>query len=688
MDRQRGKTAPRAVILLLACTTLSTPDSLPGAEQERLPVLTNIATIKQLKGGEATRGYPVRLTGVVTFQNGVRDVVIHDCNDGIFVARSNATSDLIQGQCVEVKGVTGFAGYAPRIEANEILVLGEGRLPPPRRLSFDWLSSGREDCQWVEVRGIVRSVTANSSSDHYLDISMEGNRLRVCLLNCAVPNCSRLIDSTVRIRGVLGSNRNSRRQIVAPLLWATGTNLFVEEVPVEDPFAAPMRSVSSLLRFAPESAPNHRVKVRGTVTHQNRGDAVFIRDGAQGLWLQSRDTAMLNPGHVVEAVGFEGMGKYSPVLQDVIYRRIGEGPPPTPTFITEEEALKGDHDADLVTMEGQLLDTYQRGIDRVFVLQSERVVFNAYLPRANERSPLALPRNGGRLKLTGICLIEEVLENVDKVRPTLFRLLLCSPDDILVVQKPSWWTLSRLLWVLTAFGLVSLATSVWVISLQRRVQLQTAIIGKKIQREAVLEERHRVAREIHDTLAQSYSGLGFQIESIASQIPRESSLRERLDIARQMVRHGQEEFRRSLANLRAQEFEHGGLAEALGESGRQMTAGSGVAFELAVTGETRGLDEAVENNLLRIGQECITNAVRHAKPRRIHAELKFSPTQLQLLVFDNGLGFNARKLDRPGNGHFGWRGIRERAEQIHAQVNLTSQPGHGTTVVVTVPIAT
>ena len=96
----------------------------------------------------------------------------------------------------------------------------------------------------------------------------------------------------------------------------------------------------------------------------------------------------------------------------------------------------------------------------------------------------------------------------------------------------------------------------------------------------------------------------------------------------------------------------------------------------------------MENNLLRIGQECITNAVRHAKPRRIHAELRFNPTQLQLLVFDNGLGFNARKLDRPGNGHFGWRGIRERAEQIHAQVNLTSQPGHGTTVVVTVPIAT
>src|SRR5215216_1116265 len=171
MDRQRGKTAPRALVLLQVCTTLSIlPVYMSGAGQENLPVLTNIASIKQLKGTEATRGYPVRLTGVVTFQNAIRDAVIHDSNDGIFVARTNASFDLVQGQRVEVNGLTGFAGYAPRIEANEIRVLGEGQLPTPRRLSFDWLSSGREDCQWVEVRGIVRSVTGNVSNDHHLDI--------------------------------------------------------------------------------------------------------------------------------------------------------------------------------------------------------------------------------------------------------------------------------------------------------------------------------------------------------------------------------------------------------------------------------------------------------------------------------------------------------------------------------------
>jgi signal transduction histidine kinase len=388
----------------------------------------------------------------------------------------------------------------------------------------------------------------------------------------------------------------------------------------------------------------------------------------------------------VDAVGFEGMGKYSPILQDVIYRRVGEQPPLNPVVITEAEALKGDHDADLVSMEGQLLDSHQGGDDRIFVFQSDQGVFNAYLPRSAERGAFSIPRDGCRLRLTGICLIDEVLANVDKVRPTLFRILLRSPEDVVVIQKAPWWTLPRLLWAFAALGLLSIATSAWVFSLRRRVQLQTGIISKKIQREAVLEERHRVAREIHDTLAQSYSGLGFQLESMASQLSADAPARSRLEIARQMVRHGQEEFRRSLANLRAQELERGELPEALGESGRQMTAGSGAAFELSVHGITRRLDEAVENNLLRIAQESITNALRHARARRISAELSFEPARVELRISDDGIGFDPETLDQLHAGHFGWRGIRERAEQIRAQVELKSQPGQGTTVVATVAI--
>lgn len=677
-----------ALLSLVEAASVSRAGNVDAGSLPDTPLLlTNIARIKQLKDVDAMRAHPVRVRGVVTFQNGARDAVLHDGHDGVFVARPAAASDLVPGQIVEVEGVTGLAGYAPRIEAREVCVLGTAELPSPRKLSFDWLSSGREDCQWVEVRGVIRSFVRTEPDNYHVDISMDGNRLRIRLMDYVTKDCSRLIDGTVRVRGVLGSNRNSRRQIVAPLLWATGENFFIEEQPVEDPFATRIRPVSSLLQFAPDAIPSHRVCVRGTVTHQEMGKSVFIRDGVQGLWLQTRETSPLQPGDVVEAVGFEAMGRYSPVLEDAIYRKTGRTLPPPPLPITEEEAINGDHDADLIEMDGQLLDSYQGGDDRILVLQSDRVVFNAHLAGWGQLYRLPAIENGSRLRLTGICVIEEVLgRNVDKVTPTVFRILLRSPADIVVLQRPSWWTLPRLLRALAGLAVVTTAVSAWVISLRRRVQLQTAIIGKKIQREAVLEERHRVAREIHDTLAQSYSGIGFQIESVASQLPQESGVRRRLEIAKQMVRHGQEEFRRSLSNLRAQELERGALSEALGESGRQMTAGSGVAFQSSVRGATRRLEEGIENNLLRIGQECITNALRHARARCISVELSFEPGGVRMRIADDGQGFDPRTLEQVGEGHFGWRGIRERAEQIRAGIEIESGAGHGTTIEITVRV--
>jgi signal transduction histidine kinase len=190
---------------------------------------------------------------------------------------------------------------------------------------------------------------------------------------------------------------------------------------------------------------------------------------------------------------------------------------------------------------------------------------------------------------------------------------------------------------------------------------------------------------MHDTLAQSFSGVGFQLEALGAKLPPDATLRQTLATAQHLVRHGQEEFRRSLLNLRAQELERGGLAAALGELGRQATAGTGIGFELAARGDVPRLPAAVENNLLRIGQECLNNAVRHARARNITVTLERDAAGVRLVVSDDGSGFDATVLDQAGEGHFGWRGIRERAEQAGAQVSLDSQRGRGTTVTVLLP---
>jgi signal transduction histidine kinase len=153
-----------------------------------------------------------------------------------------------------------------------------------------------------------------------------------------------------------------------------------------------------------------------------------------------------------------------------------------------------------------------------------------------------------------------------------------------------------------------------------------------------------------------------------------------------MVRHGQEEFRRSLRNLRASELERGTLADALRETGAQLTAGSGVEFHFQESGQPRPLTEAAGNNLLRIGQECMTNAIRHAHATKLEVVLSHAPGATRLRIADNGTGFDPKSLGTLGDGHFGWRGIHERAEQIGSRVELDSAVGHGTTVTVTTPL--
>jgi signal transduction histidine kinase len=234
---------------------------------------------------------------------------------------------------------------------------------------------------------------------------------------------------------------------------------------------------------------------------------------------------------------------------------------------------------------------------------------------------------------------------------------------------------------------VVLVALIWIALLRRQVTEQAGIIREKAQREAALEERHRMAREMHDTLAQSFSGLGFQLDALDAQLPAQAEpARRQLETARQMVRYGQEGFRRTLMNLRAQELERACLTEALPDLARQITANTGIELRCEIKCPRLALSEAVESNVLRIGQECLTNAVRHASPKRINLGLTQELTTLRLSIADDGTGFDPHKLNGAPNGHFGWHGVRERAEQIKAEINIDSQPGRGTVITLSVPI--
>ena len=206
-----------------------------------------------------------------------------------------------------------------------------------------------------------------------------------------------------------------------------------------------------------------------------------------------------------------------------------------------------------------------------------------------------------------------------------------------------------------------------------------------LQFRAVLAERNRIAREIHDNLAQDILGISVQLELVARLMPAAAeSAKGHLDRARMLVRNSMTEARRYVWDLRSQELQKKDLPAALRDTTKRLTAESEIETVVEVAGPLRPLPIEVETNLLRIGQEAVNNAVKHARAKRIEVGLNFETRKVQLSVRDDGRGFDPS--EQIADGHFGLLGMHERAEQIGGVLSIDSAPERGTQIAVEVPL--
>jgi PAS domain S-box-containing protein len=218
-----------------------------------------------------------------------------------------------------------------------------------------------------------------------------------------------------------------------------------------------------------------------------------------------------------------------------------------------------------------------------------------------------------------------------------------------------------------------------VIWLTRDITLQ-----KQAEATSILEERNRMAREIHDTLAQAFTGILAQVGA-ASQVLTDDveATQAHLDLIKELARTGLTEARRSVIALRPQLLEEGSLQSALHRLVTQIRAAANdTTLYYEVKGTAYALPPEIESNLLRMGQEALTNAIRHANADEIRVELVYESDQVCLRVKDNGQGFGVGSI--PSSEGFGLLGMSERAERIGAQLTLGSQPGQGTEIIVTI----
>jgi PAS domain S-box-containing protein len=248
-------------------------------------------------------------------------------------------------------------------------------------------------------------------------------------------------------------------------------------------------------------------------------------------------------------------------------------------------------------------------------------------------------------------------------------------QQVLTVEYSQWLS-GQEIWFSARIAPIRHEQVIW---LARDITLQ-----KQAEATSILEERNRMAREIHDTLAQAFTGILAQVGA-AKQVLTDDleATGAHLDLIKELARTGLTEARRSVVALRPQLLEEGSLQSALHRLIAQIrTAAMDVTLYYEIEGAVYSLPTEVENNLLRIGQEALTNAIRYANADEIRVELVYDRDQFCLRVRDNGQGFGVGSIS--ASEGFGLLGMSERAERIGAQLTIRSQPGQGTEIIVTV----
>jgi signal transduction histidine kinase len=700
MQMRPGRGFVLTAVLVLAWIAGARAQERPAPA---LPLLTRIEDIRALSQDAGALGYPVRIRGTVTHFDEVQHTTlfVHDGAFGQFVATPGDPSkvglwaELKVGDLVEIEGRTVRGGFAPNVQPSKVRRLGRGVVPPGRSIAYSAMLTGRYDCDYVEVVGVIQRAWLSSDPKSHLmfaDVAIEDGVVRAAFWNYAsAADLTRFIDARVQLRGNIGTIFGRTEQL-------RGVSLFVgrlEDVtvlePPPDPFSLPARLIRNIYNYSAAGEVNRRIRVRGVVTARISGPPVamndfttsatfryivnvlYVKDATGSVRVETEQSPRVRAGDVVEAAGFPGVTPGKPILRNAVFRAAGTGSEPAPLRVATGSVLTPDHDAELVRMDGQLLSVLTGPTERVLVLRVGDTVFDAGLDIAQSTDEIDGIRPGSLLSVTGVY-------SYQGGPPPSFRLFLRSPADVRVLAAAPWWTMRHTAVMAAILALAACIGAFWMRAIARR---------KRQQYQAVLNERTRVAREIHDTVEQGLAGIALQLEAVAGSFQTApEAARQSLDVARQMLRYSLEETRRSVMDLRSQALESRDLAGALEDLARQMTVNTRAEAHVHVSGTRQRLDAAEEHHLLRIGLEALTNALKHGRATRIDIELRFAPDGTNLIVTDNGQGLDSAGRGTATGAHFGLQGVRERVDKLGGLLDIDSTPGVGTRLAVMVPIRT
>ena len=569
---------------------------------------------------------------------------------------------------------------------ESVSVLHHGTPPPPVHASGDDILSGKADFRIVTLRGTVSDAFRDDIDERYviLIVSDGSDGILVPMRTGTTTDADirSYIGAEVSVTGLCDPQpQTSRRRARHILMPSTENSVKVIRRADSDPFAVPDIQTLELERPSRISSRD-RHKVSGKVLAVWQGDT-FLLKTANGTLCRVRLSSQPPPtcGDCVEAVGFPETDLYRINLSRAVWRKADDSPIAVPDavsvlasdLVTTSRGINfydiSKHGA-VVRISGLVRSVPDRDdSDGLLYLESDRQVLRidaSACPAALDGVTI-----GCTVDATGVCAFDtqswrgNAFPRIDGV-----RIVVRFPGDIVVTSRPSWWTVGRLLALVGLLTLAMAAIVVW-----NLVQRHLAAVR--------LADRTRLAVELHDSMSQNLSSVSLQVDAARELIDGSlQKAKHRLDIASKTIDSCRNELRNCIRDLRDNTLGTDDLSAAIRKALLPCVADATLHVRFNVP--RRHLSDNATHAILCIVRELATNAVRHGEATSVHVAGALDKGRLCFSVTDDGRGFDPD--NRPGidEGHFGLMGVAERVRSLEGHLDISSSPGAGTRITITI----